>query len=166
MVFGCRLHSMRFAGSKSDTSVILPSCEQQRKISAFTNRNVYKLRHVITSNQHPTHFIWVQNLIISKNHDADMILHRPELEQDIHAAPTSLFFTAPVHMVLNCQLILEVAVLKSELCFYPLTPALLKIITCNVEIKVNIGAHLIFISCDLGLLMTLKPSVVLFVVSP
>jgi hypothetical protein len=80
---------MRFAGSKSDTSVILPSCEQQRKISAFTIRNVYKLRHVITSNQHPTHFIWVQNLIISKNHDADMILHRPELEQDIHAAPTS-----------------------------------------------------------------------------
>jgi hypothetical protein len=26
-------------------------------------------------------------------------------------------------MVLNYQLILEVAVLKSELCFYPLTPA-------------------------------------------
>lgn len=69
-------------------------------------------------------------------------------------------------MVLNYQLILEVAVLKSELCFYPLTPALLKIITCNVEIKVNIGARLIFISCNLGLLMTLEPSVVLFVVSP
>jgi hypothetical protein len=64
------------------------------------------------------------------------------------------------------KLILKVAILKCELCLYPLTPALLEVIMNNMKVEVHISTLLIFICRDLGLFMTLKPCVVLLVIPP